>query len=152
MSTDQVYIGVSLTLVLAVGCQLLGARLRIPSLILLLPVGFVAGWLTDDINPNNLLGASFQPLVSMSVAVILYDAGMGLDLAKLTGHTRTVVVRLLALGVPLTWVVAAVVAAPLFGMSHDAALMFGVILVVSGPTVVGPLLAFVRPTQPCAGC
>src|SRR6516165_10847846 len=42
---------------------------------------------------------------------------------------------------------AAVLAAPLLGMSAGAAVMLGAILVVSGPTVVGPLLAFVRPTD-----
>jgi NhaP-type Na+/H+ or K+/H+ antiporter len=147
VTTDQIYIGVSLTLALAVGCQVIGARLRIPALILLLPVGFVAGWLTDDVNPNNLLGASFQPLVSLAVAVILYDSGLGLRLSKLTGHTRRVVIRLLALGIPLTWALATLVAGPLLGMASGAAIMFGVILVVSGPTVVGPLLGFVRPTE-----
>jgi NhaP-type Na+/H+ or K+/H+ antiporter len=147
VTTDQIYLGLGLTLVLAVGSQVLGARLRIPALIVLLPVGFIAGTLTDIINPNELLGATFQPLVSLSVAVILYDAGLGLDLARLEGHTRRVVVRLLVLGVAITWVVAALVAAGLLGMSKQAAVMFGAILVVSGPTVVGPLLSFVRPTE-----
>ena len=62
-----------------------GSRLRIPALIVLLPVGFAAGALTSDVNPNKLLGSAFQPLVSLAVAVILYDAGLGLDLRKLTG-------------------------------------------------------------------
>lgn len=100
MTSDQVFIGIGLTLALAVGSQLVGRWLRVPALIILLPVGFVAGWLTDDINPNNLVGSSFQPLISLAVAVILYDAGLGLDLTKLRGHTRRVVIRLLALGVP----------------------------------------------------
>ncbi len=144
MTSDQVWIGISLTLALAVGCQIVGSKLRIPALLLLLPAGFIAGAVTDDVNPNNLLGASFQPLVSLAVAVILYDAGLGLNLSKLTGHTRRVVVRLLLLGVPLTWVVATLVSGPLFDMAHGAAVMFGAILVVSGPTVVGPLLGFIR--------
>jgi NhaP-type Na+/H+ or K+/H+ antiporter len=142
-----VYVGIGLTLVLAVACQIAGARLRVPPIIILLPVGFIAGRLTSDIDPTKLLGPTFQPLVSLSVAVILYDAGMGLDLSKLIGHTRRIVTRLLVLGVPLTWAVGALVAAPLFGMSESTALMFGAILVVSGPTVVGPLLHFVRPTD-----
>jgi NhaP-type Na+/H+ or K+/H+ antiporter len=49
------------------------------------------------------LGPAFQPLVSLSVAVILYDAGLGLNLRKLTGHTRRVVVKLIAADVPITW-------------------------------------------------
>jgi hypothetical protein len=83
----------------------------------------------------------------LSVAVILYDAGLGLDLRKLKGHTRKVVVRLIAGGVLITWVLAAALAAPLLGMSRGAAVMLGIILVVSGPTVVGPLLSFVRPAE-----
>lgn len=85
--------------------------------------------------------------MSLSVAVILYDAGLGLNTGGLTGRTRGVVERLLALGIPITWGAAAGMAGPLFGMSGGAALMLGAILVVSGPTVVGPLLDFIRPTE-----
>jgi NhaP-type Na+/H+ or K+/H+ antiporter len=147
VTTDRVLFGVGLILVLAVGSQVLASQLRIPALIILLPVGFTAGALTTDVNPQQLLGVAFQPLVSLAVAVILYDAGLGLDLARLRGHTRGVVFRLIAVGVPVTWAFAAVFAWLLFGMSVQAALMTGVILVVSGPTVVGPLLRFVRPAE-----
>ena len=147
VTTNQLLIGLSLTVVLAVGSQVLASRLRIPALIVLLPVGFAAGALTSDVNPNKLLGPAFQPLVSLAVAVILYDAGLGLELRKLTGHTRRVVWRLIALGVPLTLAFATCLALLLLGMPEQAALMLGAILVVSGPTVVGPMLAFVRPSE-----
>ena len=147
MTTDQILTGVGLILVLAVGSQVLASRLRIPALIILLPAGFIAGALTSDVNPEQLLGAAFQPLVSLAVAVILYDAGLGLELRKLRGHTRRVVIRLITWGVLITWAFAAAFAAVLLGMSAGAALMIGAILVVSGPTVVAPLLRFVRPTE-----
>jgi NhaP-type Na+/H+ or K+/H+ antiporter len=147
VTTDQVLFGVGLILVLAVGSQVLASRLRIPALIILLPVGFTAGALTSDVNPERLLGASFEPLVSLAVAVILYDAGLALDLGKLRGHTRRVVRRLIAVGVAVTWAFGAVTAGLLLGMSKGAALMLGAILVVSGPTVVGPLLRFIRPAE-----
>ena len=147
MTTDQILAGVGLILALAVGSQVLASRLRIPAIIILLPAGFTAGAITTDVNPQDLLGATFQPLVSLAVAVILYDAGMSLDLRKLHGHTRRVVVRLIALGVPITLAFAAVLAGLLLDMSSKAALMLGAILVVPGPTVVGPLLVFIRPTE-----
>ena len=147
MTTNQVLLGVGLILALAVGSQVIASRLRIPALIILLPAGFIAGAITTDVNPQDLLGAAFQPLVSLAVAVILYDAGMSLDLRKLRGHIRRVVIRLIAIGVPVTMVLAAVFAGLLLGMSSKAALMLGAILVVSGPTVVGPLLLFIRPTE-----
>jgi NhaP-type Na+/H+ or K+/H+ antiporter len=147
VTTNQVLAGVGLIVVLAVGSQVLASRFRIPALIVLLPVGFTAGALTTDVNPQKLLGATFQPLVSLSVAVILYDAGLGLDLRKLHGHTRRIVTRLIGVGIPVTWGFAAVFAALLVGMSQRAAVMTGVILVVSGPTVVGPLLNYIHPTE-----
>jgi NhaP-type Na+/H+ or K+/H+ antiporter len=147
VTTNQVLFGLALTVVLAVGSQVLARSLRIPALIVLLPVGFAAGAMTDDINPDHLLGAAFQPLVSLAVALILFDAGVGSDLRKLGGHTRRTVIRLVTIGVAMTWGVAAFLAAPLLGMSRPAALMLGAILVVSGPTVVGPLLEFVRPVE-----
>ena len=81
------------------------------------------------------------------MAVILYDAGLDLDLRKLRGHTRRIVTRLIVVGVPITWAVAAVFAGLLAGMSDRAALLTGAILVVSGPTVVGPLLSTIRPAE-----
>jgi NhaP-type Na+/H+ or K+/H+ antiporter len=147
VTTNEVLIGVGLTVTLAVGAQVLARSLRIPALILLLPLGFIAGALTDVVHPDRLLGASFQPLVGLAVALILYDAGLGLDLHKLAGHTRRVVVRLIAVGVPVTGLLAAWGASLLLGLSAGAALMLGAIVVVSGPTVVGPLLDFVRPAE-----
>ncbi|MET9476824.1 cation:proton antiporter [Streptomyces sp. NPDC002922] len=147
MTTDQVLMGVGLTLVLAVGSQILAGRLRIPALIVLLPVGFAAGAMVYELDPQRLLGPAFSPLVSLAVAVILYDAGLGLDLRKLKGHTRRVVIRLIWIGVVITWVLGTLLAMPLLGMDRRAAVMLGAILVVSGPTVVGPLLSFVRPKE-----
>lgn len=147
MTADQVLMGLGLIVVLAVGSQLLANRLRVPALLVLLPAGFTAGALTDDVDPERLLGTAFSPLVSLAVAVILYEAGLGLDLTRLKGHTRRVVHRLLWLGTVLTVVSAALFAVPVLDMSMGAAVMLASILVVSGPTVVGPLLGFVRPTE-----
>lgn len=147
MSTDQVLLGVALIVTLAAGAQVLAQRLRIPALILYLLFGFVAGASTDVVNPTQIFGTAFTPLVELAVALILYDAGMGLDLRRLKGHTRTVVQRLIAIGVPVTFAGAALSAALLFGMSNSAAMMLGAILVVSGPTVVQPLLEAIRPQE-----
>jgi len=147
MSTDQVFIGIALIFVLAVGSQVLASRMRIPALIVLLPAGFIAGTVTSDVNPMKLLGPAFEPVVSVAVAVILYDAGLGLDPGKLRGHTRTIVIRLIIFGTAFSFALAALSASTLLGMSARAAIMLGAILVVTGPTVVGPLLAFVRPAE-----
>lgn len=147
MTNDEIYLGIALTLILATGSQILAGKLRVPALIILLPAGFTAGALTDVVHPDKLMGQNFDVLVSMSVAVILYDAGLGLNLRKLTGRTRWIVGRLLLLGVIVTFLVTSAVAPAMFDMPLKVASMLGVILVVSGPTVVGPILDFVRPTD-----
>jgi NhaP-type Na+/H+ or K+/H+ antiporter len=148
VTTDQVFYGVGLTVALAVGSLVLASRLRIPALLVLLPAGFTAGALTDVVNPYQLLGPAFQPLVSLAVALILYDAGINLDLRRLrTGHTRRVVVRLIVFGVAVTVVATTLAGLGFLGLSKRAAVMLGAILVVSGPTVVEPLLRFVRPEE-----
>src|SRR5215475_3462396 len=147
MSTNQILIGIGLIFVLAVGSQVLATRLKVPPLIVLLPAGFIAGAVTSDVNPVKLLGPAFQPAVSVAVAVILYDSGLGLDPARLRGHARKIVIRLLFFGVAFSFALTALSAPALLGLSARAAVMLGEILVVTGPTVVGPLLAFVRPKQ-----
>ncbi|MFE2916543.1 cation:proton antiporter [Kitasatospora indigofera] len=147
MTTQQIFVGLGLIVVLAVGGQVLASRLRIPAIIVLLPLGFAAGAITDTVHPDQLLGDAYPPLVSLAVAVILYDAGLGLDLRRLSGDTRRVVHRLVWFGALLTAPVAAFAAAPLLGLSAQAAAMLGTILIVSGPTVVGPVLNFVRPEE-----
>jgi hypothetical protein len=66
---------------------------------------FNAGTLTKDVDPERLPGPAFPPLVSLSDALILYDAGLALDMRKLTGHTRRVVIRLILLGVPVSFLI-----------------------------------------------
>ena len=95
MTTNEILIGLGLIVLLAVGSQVLASRLRIPALIVLLPVGFAGGAPTGDVTPNSCWGLLLQPMVSLAVAVILYDAGLGLELRKLTGHPRRVVWRLI---------------------------------------------------------
>src|SRR5262245_47534999 len=117
LTGEQIFLGFGLILVLAVGSQMLASRLNVPSLVVLLPVGFLAGALTTSVDPERLLGSSFEPLVSLAVAVILYDAGLGLDPAHLKGHTGRTVVRLVWMGTVLTGVIGTVAAFLLLDVS-----------------------------------
>jgi NhaP-type Na+/H+ or K+/H+ antiporter len=145
MDTADIFVGFGLTVLLAVGCQIVATRYRLPAIVLLLPVGFVAGQHISSMNPEMTLGSAFSPLVSLAVAIILFDGGLDLEFRQLEGHSQRVVRRLLYLGIPITWAAATLLAWPLLGLSGHAALMLGAILIVSGPTVVAPLLEAARP-------
>jgi NhaP-type Na+/H+ or K+/H+ antiporter len=146
MSTNQILFGLALVLVLAVGSQLLARLVRVPALVVLLPVGFVAGAATADVHPDKLLGSLYQPFVSIAVGVILFEAGLRLSFAEVVPAVRTAVSRLVTVGALLTWLATTGTVMLLFGeMDRGAAFLVGAILVVSGPTVVLPLLAYIRP-------
>jgi NhaP-type Na+/H+ or K+/H+ antiporter len=148
LSTDDILLGLGLVVVLAIGSQLLARRLAIPAIVVLLPVGFIAGIATEDVHPDQLLGALYQPFVSLAVGVILFEAGLRLTFREVAVGVHKVLVRLLAAGVVVTWVGVAVTVALLFDdMDRGVAWLIGAILVVSGPTVVLPLLAFIRPAR-----
>jgi NhaP-type Na+/H+ or K+/H+ antiporter len=147
LSTDQTLRGLGLVIVLALACRLVSGRLRLPAIVLLLPVGFAAGAATDDVHPDALLGNAYQPLVSLGVGLILFEAGLRLRFDEVRGRTRRVVERLVVVGPLVTGIGVALGAQLLFGLGWDVSVVLGAILVVSGPTVVLPLLAFVRPTD-----
>lgn len=144
------FLGLGLTVLLAVGCQLLSARFRIPAIVLLLPVGFGVGHYVPDLDVSVGIGDAFSPLVTLAVAVILFEGGLELRFSELQGHSQRVVRRLLLIGIPVTWAGATLLAGPLLGVSSEAALMLGAILIVSGPTVVGPVLEVARPGRRAA--
>ena len=147
LSPSQIFIGIGLTFGLAVACQITATRWRLPAIILLLPVGFAAGAVTKTVNPDDILGSSFSPLVSLAVAIILFDGGLDLGFKELEGHHQRVVRHLLGLGVPITWAGAGLFAWLLLGLSAKAAVMLGAILIVSGPTVIAPILGLARPRR-----
>ncbi len=64
--------------------------MRLPAIVVLLPVGFVAGILTEDVHPNDLLGALYQPFVSVAVGVILFETGLRLSFRDVTPRIRPV--------------------------------------------------------------
>ena len=129
--------------VLGGAAQWLAWRLRLPSILLLLLFGFLAGPVTHVLNPDELFDELLLPLVSLSVAVILFEGGLTLNFRELRA-TKSVVRNLVSVGVITTWVVAAAAAHLIVGLELRVAILLGAILVVTGPTVIMPLLRQVR--------
>ena len=143
-------VGLGAIVVLGVGMQWLARRVRVPAILLLIGAGLVAGPWLGIIKPDEIFGDSLFTLVSMAVSLLLFEGGLGLDVAELRRRGPRPVVQLVTVGVLITWVAVALVAVPLFGLSSDLAVLLGALLVVSGPTVVGPLLRVARPREPTA--
>jgi NhaP-type Na+/H+ or K+/H+ antiporter len=147
LPSDEILTGLGLVIVLALACRMVAHATRVPVIVLLLPVGFVAGAVTDDVHPDALFGNAFQPLVTLGVGLILFEAGLRLRRHELTGGAHRVVVRLILIGTPVTALGVTLAAKLIFGLGWGVSLVLGTILVVSGPTVVLPLLAYVRPSD-----
>lgn len=126
---------------LGVGSQWLAWKMRLPAIVTLIVVGLVAGPVTGILNPDLLLGKFLQPMVSLSVALILFEGGLSLELSDLKeSETLKSVRRLVLVGASVTWVLVTGLAVQLLGFQFELALLLAAILVVTGPTVIIPLL------------
>lgn len=146
MMEHEVLIGLTSIVVLGMVAQWVAWRFRLPSILLLLVLGFLAGPVTGFLHPDQLLGDLLHPFVSISVALILFEGGLDLRLRELR-EVGLVVRNLITLGALVTWLLGAAAAYVLLDVEVGLALLLGGILVVSGPTVIGPLLSHVRPNQ-----
>lgn len=153
MASGDADLGVALAavIILGVGAQLLGSRLHIPSILLLLGGGVLAGPVLEIIEPDELLGPLLFPAVSLAVGILLFEGGLGLRFAQLERQGRGPILRLVTIGVVVTWLLGALGAYLLLDIRGDAAVLLGAILAVSGPTVVLPLLRFVPVREPVNG-
>ena len=142
LSSGQIMLAAALIFGLATASQIIAPRLRIPSLILLLPAGFLLGLAAPQFRMDSVLGAAFPVVVDLVVAVILFHGGLELTAIKLEDADRRIVRRMVWVGGALTFLGATVAAYLILGLSWSIAFMLGAIVIVSGPTVVTPILDF----------
>jgi hypothetical protein len=119
-------------------------RLHVPGILALLAAGLVLGPWLGWLDPDELFGDLLAPLVSLAVGLILFEGGLSLTRAELR-EGGAVVSLLLTVGVGVTFLVAVVLGMTVLGLPGDVASVTAAVLVVTGPTVVGPLLAAIRP-------
>ena len=126
-------------------CQWVAWRVKLPAIIFLLLTGILAGSVLNLLEPEQLLGNLFFPFVSLSVAVILFEGSLTLKFRDILG-LETVVRNLVSFGMLVTWFITALAAHYAIGLSWKISILFGAITVVSGPTVIVPMLRTIRPT------
>jgi NhaP-type Na+/H+ or K+/H+ antiporter len=144
---DLTLLGLVLIILLGVGLQWIANLKKIPGIILLLPAGIIVGSYFCLIKPEEIFGDSFFPLVTLGVGFLLFSGGLELDFKKMSKPDLKVIKRLIPIGILITLVVGAFAIMMLFGLNAKYALLISSLLVVSGPTVVGPILSYARPNE-----
>lgn len=130
--------------VISLICQWIAWRLRLPAILFLLLAGILVGPGLGFLSPDKLFGDLLFPIVSLAVAVILFEGSLTLKFSELKEHGK-MVRNLLISGTLVTWLIGTLASRFLVDISWPVATLFGAIVVVSGPTVIMPLLRAVRP-------
>ncbi|MFZ1813911.1 MAG: sodium:proton antiporter [Rhizobiaceae bacterium] len=126
-----------------ISAQWIAWRMHLPAIALLFACGLVAGPLTGYIDPVRDFGEVYRPAVSLCVAIILFEGGLTLNFREIA-ETSKAVRRIIIIGGPLVWFMGSLAAHHGGGLSWPTAIILGAILVVTGPTVIMPLLRQAR--------
>lgn len=129
----------ALVLVVGIAAQVTAQRLRIPAILLLLGLGVVLGPAVLGVVQPDVYGDGLRAIVSISVAVIVFEGAMLIDARQLKHCSRSVL-GLITVGALTTFALAAVAAHLIVGLSWKISFLFGAIVSVTGPTVISPIL------------
>ncbi|CAI8977291.1 cation:proton antiporter [Pseudomonas sp. IT-P4] len=144
MSEQQILLAFGGIGAAALLCQWLAWRLKLPAILFLLLTGILAGPVLHLLDPQEMFGPLLMPLVSLAVALILFEGSLTLHLSEWR-EIGSVVHRLVTIGALSTWVVIAVATHWLLDFDWMLAILFGSLTLVTGPTVIVPMLRVVRP-------
>jgi len=143
---EEILLGLASVVALGISAQWLAWRTKLPAILMLLLFGIIAGPVTGLIRPDHLMGSLLQPFVSISVAIILFEGGLSLSMSEFR-KIGGVVIKLITIGILITWALSAAAAYYFLDLGIEIAVLFGAILIVTGPTVIIPLLRQVHPTE-----
>ncbi|HET6463674.1 MAG TPA: cation:proton antiporter, partial [Candidatus Krumholzibacteria bacterium] len=134
---------VAIALLAGMVAQSLAYHLRLPGIVILLLFGVLLGPDFFGVVDPDSLGGGFHVITGFAIAVILFEAGMNLEWKQLRAEAP-VIRRLVTLGAIVTWLSASLAAKFLIGWDARFAFLFGSLVVVTGPSVVAPLLRRIR--------
>ncbi|MFT8978861.1 cation:proton antiporter [Gluconobacter oxydans] len=135
----DILIGIASTFGAGMLAQWVAWRFRLPAIVLLFSLGLIFGPGLGSLHPSETMGWMFRPLVSLLVALVVFEGGMALDFRQLR-EAGEGVARLTMLALPINWVLGSLAAHYVAHLEWGTSMLFGAIVVVTGPTVVLPLL------------
>ena len=148
---EYLLLSFSAIIVLGVVAQWLAWRMKWPAILILLAFGLLAGPISQMVggrkllDPDVIFGELIYPVVSLSVAVVLFEGSLTLNIAELR-EVGASVRNLVTIGALITWTVTTLAAGLILQMPWRLSVLLGAILSVTGPTVIGPLLRQIQPT------
>jgi len=128
-----------ITVVAGITAQVIAEYLKVPSIVFLLIFGIALGSDGWEILHPQSLGIGLEVLVALSVAIILFEGGLSLsgrELGRVSGSLR----NLVTLGTSITLIGGGMAAHWLGEFPWPIAFLYASLVVVTGPTVIGPLL------------
>jgi len=133
--------GLTISIAFAAGmlAQTIAHHVRLPGIVLYLFTGFVLGPDVLNIIHPESLGGGLQIIVGFSVAVILFEGGMSLRISRIRRERRSIQ-RIITIGAFISAVGGYLAVSMLLGWEWRTSLLFGTLIVVTGPTVITPLL------------
>ncbi|WP_370337845.1 cation:proton antiporter [Parvularcula marina] len=130
---------VTLIGILGIGAQWIAWRTNMPAIVLMAIAGLIVGPLLGILKPEETFGEFYRPIISLAVAVILFEGGLQLKFSELRGLSRGIG-QLLLIGGPLVWIFGSIAGYYVAGLDWPTAILFAGIMIVTGPTVIIPLL------------
>lgn len=134
---------IAIALISGLFAQVIARHLRIPGIVLLLATGALLG--PDGLNVvrTEQIGNVLQVIVGYAVAIILFEGGMNLNIHRLRRESSAIQ-KLITLGSLITAVGGTLAAKMLMGWSWQLSILFGTLVIVTGPTVITPLLRRIK--------
>ncbi|MGM0847210.1 MAG: cation:proton antiporter [Bacillota bacterium] len=136
---DSMLFNLMLIGLLGIVSQWAAWRFRMPAIVIMSIAGLLAGPLLGIIQPEEDFGDLFKPIVSIAVAIILFEGSLNLDFREVKGLGKPVF-RIVTIGAFLAWVLGSLAAHYVAGLSWAVAFVIGGLFIVTGPTVILPLL------------
>ncbi|MFZ4674232.1 MAG: cation:proton antiporter [Nodosilinea sp.] len=132
-----------LTVLAGVTAQVIGEVARVPSIIFLLLFGIALGPDGVGLLHPQMLGVGLEVIVALSVALILFEGGLSLELEDL-GQVSNSLRNLVTVGIFVTLIGGGMAAHWLGEFPWPLAFLYASLVVVTGPTVINPLLRQVQ--------
>lgn len=143
---NSILLTIAIAVLLGAIGQALASLARLPAIVFLLFLGSLMGPQGLGIVHSDGLGSGLQVLTACFVGIILFEGGLSLPPSVLR-ESLAPVRRLITIGALVTLIGAAVVSKFFMDWSWSLACVFGSLVIVTGPTVVVPILKRVRLTR-----